>query len=292
MTRKFGARSIERWAQQPQGLVEIDQANPYARGLLAAIDPGVSLRLNGRLPTTVGAVRAVGKSGPALDYAATKTTYAADAAFAAACATSAGLTLCVLVDIDTLTNYGGLLSLQSATTTGVIFEWRIGLSATDAQIQAGRSGPSGALWSGVATGGPSLSAGQRNVSMMLVFPDNLVGSFPILYINGAVSSSYGISWSGSSGTTPVSTTSSNGLVIGGRGPDTTTQLDGRVSAVRIWGRGFSAADAIAFTADPTNPFRMYAPRVRRVRVSEQTSSLYVFNPMSGRGGAAARPLRY
>lgn len=254
----MASKKLVPWMRQPQYAAPVNKFHPLANGLLAVIDPAIAPLLNGRSPTSNTGVKGTGPSGQALKYSAAKTTWAFDAALNAGVTSPSGFSVFLLVDVNTLTNFGGLVSIQDTTTTKVACEFRIGTNATDSRLWFARSN-AGSLttWD---SGGNRITAGAKQIAICLTLADDQVNTAPIAYVNGVQFVMTQVSGAGQVGAVTVPTT--NGLVIGGRSPDTATQLDGSIYRQGFWNRPLSPGEATQITA---NPWQISAPLVRRRR---------------------------
>jgi len=248
------------WDSQPQEAVG---PNPASTGLIVYIDPAIDPRVNGKFPTSNPTTPIVGANGRGLQFTGgnKKVTWAFDAGLAAAVTGPSGFTAALLFDLDAATNYGGLLSFQNTTTSGAAFEIRLGASAsTDTKIQVLRA--TSETYRAKDTGENRFSAGDKNIVLVVSFPDNDVTSQGTAWINGTAYPLNSGAIGSATGTVGTPTTGS--LVLGGRGPDSVTYLDGKVYALRIWDRELSASEV---PKTPEDMWSLAAPQTILVPVS-------------------------
>ena len=251
------------WTVQPQSPVGINRTHPVGEAVLAYFNAGESLRFGNNSPTTIGGTPSVGVAGSCVDYAATKTQYPFDASIANGLANASGCAVLVVCDVDALTNYGGIFSSQNTYLTGGALELRLGISSTDSKIYMLRCA-SGGLFRDYATSSNRIAAGDKNVRLLVSFPNNNVQSAPTVYVNGVAYSAPDVG--SSSGTGNVLAATSSGICLGGRSADTATQLDGRIYNVWLIGRGVTEAEGIDLTRTPSSPYALFVPQTRRIWV--------------------------
>lgn len=276
----MSGRVQRRWRGQPNSALR--SQGLHGSGLLALWNPRVSLRFGGDYPTTVGGTLATSESSACADFASTKMQFPFNNFLANGIVTSAGMAFLALVDVDTLSGYGCIFSSED-TTTQKCTEIRIGSAATDSKIWVTRgtsAAPGNGAYRGFDSGANRISAGDRNVRILISFADNDVQTVPILIINGT---QYTMSASGSGvATGTVAAPTSNGVSLGGRSADTVTPMDGRIKFAALWGRGLSVDAGIRYTKDVDSPYQLVRPKRRRVwAVSSGTSDI------AASGGAVA-----
>ena len=235
---------------QPQEALSGDKAS-LGRAVLGIFNPGASLRFGAKDPTTLGGTVTVGGAGRCIDYPGnTKTQYPFDANVANAIVTAAGCAVLAVLDVDTLSNYGCIFSSQDTTTQKCALELRIGSAATDSKIWVTRgtsAAPGAGAYRGFDSGANRISAGDRNVRILISFADNDVQTVPILIINGT---QYTMSYVFGTATGVVAAPTSNGVSLGGRSADTVTPMDGRIYGAWLIGRSVSSQEGIALTTNP------------------------------------------
>ena len=245
------------WTVQPQYAAGINRAHPVGKDVIAFFNAGGSLRFGRDFPTTIGGTPSVGAAGRCIDYASTKTQYPFDASIANGLVTAAGCAVLLVFDVDALTNYGGLISLQDTTTQKTALECRVGVSSSDSWLYSERGTSVASAFRGFKAGSGSngLAAGDKFIRLLVSFADNNVQKYPNYYLNGVLSVGQD---AGGAATGVVAAPTANGLCLGGRSPDTATKLDGRIYNVWLIGRGVTEAEGIALTQTPSSPYALFA----------------------------------
>jgi hypothetical protein len=243
---------------QPQYAVPVNRSNPLTRGLLTAINLGASHASREVMPSTQTGTHRIGLAGKGLDYSSQKTQYPVDAALSSGCTTESGCSIFSLIDVDALTNYGGVLALQDAAGTRNVFELRIGSAATDSKIQVVRAGTN--YYSSWDTGANRITAGDKSVPIVVTWDTNHLGAYtyaPVIYVKGVA---YATTALHDAGAEDVANAISTGLILGSR-QDGVTKLDGAIYVVAVWGRGLSEYEAREVSR---NPWQLLAPIPRRI----------------------------
>lgn len=266
------------WTVQPQYSSGINRAHPVGKDVLAYFNAGESLRFGSSFPTTIGGTQSIGKAGRCIDYASTKTQYPVQSRIASACATSAGCSVLLVFDVDTLTNYGCLISLQNTSVASNTIEIRVGYLATDSFIMTGRNKAGGTSTPQFATSANQIAAGDKRIRLLVSWPDQLVQSAPTYYLNGI---SLTPTFKVGTDTGNVGAATTNGLCLGGRSADTVTPLDGRIYNAWLIGRAVTAAEGITLTQTPSSPYALFASQPIDIWVPSAGGTTYTLSADSG-----------
>ena len=241
---------------QPQYPVGIDRSNPLTVGLSGVFSPltsgGMRNLVAGVFPTSDTGTLRVTRKGVLRDYVSgQKSTFANRADYGLAGA----MTIVVIADVDTLTNYGALVSCQDTTTTNG-WELRLGFGVTDSRILMHRANTDLRQYTAAASN--LILAGSLNNFIAVTFPSAAVDTAPTYNINGV--QYFGALISGSATGAAIASTST--LDIGARASGG-TQLDGGVQLVLLWNRALSFAELEQIRA---NPWQIFPPLEREIYV--------------------------
>jgi len=236
--------------QQPNQPIPADLSIDGLVGLLYPSGAGLIDVLNNNQPSADTSSRRIGKLGLYSDYnSSDQTEFSNKLNYGLASA----MTLIVIFDADTLTNYGALISCQdSAATNG--FELRLGSGATDGNMQLIRANTD---WEGWRVGGASvISAGTKDNFVAISCNDADIGTSPAFYnINGTKRTD---TTSASNGGTGNQVASTHSLFVGRR-ESGVTQLDGAVNLIALFDRAltFNETESIR-----SNPYGLTQPRTQ------------------------------
>ena len=243
------------WTRQPQFPVPIDWGNPVTVGLQAAFSPVtgrmVDTSQNGSTPPSADTgTQQIGIAGISRAYTGgTKSTFANSPRYGLASA----MTLVVVCDVNTLTNYGALISCENQPDVSG-WELRVGNGPTDSVILASRS-TSGGYYQ-YKTGANRINAGSKNNFVAVTYPSALVESTPSFYVNGVA---YAAVFVGNT-STGAQLASTLTLDIGARAAGT-TQLDGAVLFAGLWNRALAAGEIESLRG---NTSQVYLGQSRRI----------------------------
>lgn len=241
--------------QQPNFPVEVDCSDPLTRGMRGAFTSQGFMRdeFNAVQAASDNSTQKRTLSGAQRDYASLqRTTFPNRADYGL----SSASTVVVIADVDTLTDYGALISCQNTTTTNG-WELRLGNTATDSRIISHRANTSEKQFA--ASAGNLIAAGSRRNFISVSYPNSSVESVPTFNVNGV---SYTGSATVGSATGPF-TASTAQLAIGAR-LGGTTSLDGAVLFAGLWSRvlSFSELESIRL-----NPWKIFRPKSSRALVA-------------------------
>ena len=251
--------------RQPQFPAPIDWSNPVNIGLQATFSPVMGVMfdtsLSGAIRSTVDTgTRQVSDPGVSRGYTAgQRSTFASSSRYGL----TGAMTIVVIFDANTLTNYSALLSCQDTTTTNG-WELRLGASSGSSEVLMHRA--NAADYRQFATAANRFTAGSKN-NFLAVTCAPTIETAPVVYANGILYNTASIA--GAITGSPTASTST--LDIGARTAGT-TQLDGAVLFAALWSRALSAAEIESLRR---NHAQVYQPAPRRMWV-----------PVSAGGSAA------
>ena len=189
----------------------------------------------------------VSQDGHALDYSGTANTqYAHQTQYAV----TGAITIVALIQVDALSNFGGIVSKQQSSTQKIPFELRLGASATDAAIDFVR-GDTGARQHYGASN--ALAAGY-------------VGALVVTYPTGAMGQTDGKAYTrnGTLGLTVLASAGTGNATDDGTSPvwigrrrDGATQFDGRIFYTALFNQELAPREAQSIVE---NPWQLFAPR--------------------------------
>lgn len=198
--------------------------------------------LHGKLPTVDTSTIRVDHDAILSDYADQDTRFSLINDYTL---TGKPMTLVVICDVDTLTNFGAMISCQSTTTTNG-WEFRIGLSGTSSEILYHRANTT---FKQFGTTGNKLTAGTKNNFIAVTTPDDQVEVAPTIYVNGQEFSTVA---KGGSGT--GSMTDSTGNLFLGRRDGAVTKLDGAIKLVAMWNKTLTFTELESLRKNPWQLF--------------------------------------
>lgn len=166
------------------------------------------------------------------------------------------MSVAVWLDINSLTNYGALISKGTGTGTNQPFELRIGSGPTDGKVELLRAGGS-SFRSFTASAGNTVVAGANQFIAAVAGPE--IQEVTSFFVNGATSS--GID-TGNTGT--GSPTGTSGPIYIGKRADGVTYLDGNILAIGLWKRKLSGQELQRLRQ---SPYQLLTPRRIWVPVS-------------------------
>lgn len=147
------------------------------------------------------------------------------------------LTIIVIFDLNSLSNYGALVSKNAGTTTNLPYELRVGAAAADSHIEFVRANASAYKAWDASSASNLFSAGTKN-NCIAVTQSADMSAAPIFIANGVVTSP-----SLAGGTGSGAPTSDGGSLYLGKRGDGVTYLDGAEAIVAVWnGRQLSAGE--------------------------------------------------
>ena len=244
------------WARQPQFPVGIDQSNPIAAGLQATFSPVLGRMVDtyqggSALSTGDTGAPSIGAAGISRAYSGgTKSTFANSPRYGLASA----MTIVIICDVNTLTNFGALISCQNdATTAG--WELRLGASGTDSKMNIHRANQSS--YNQYSTAANRVVAGSKNNFIAVTYSSSAIDSSPTCYVNGL---SFTTTLSNSTGSGGAQTASTGTLDIGARAAGT-TQLDGAVLFAALWNRALSADEVESVRRNSSQVYQAPARRI-------------------------------
>lgn len=258
------------WRTQPTGPVTVDWNSPFAQWLAFFIAPiGGTLQEVVRAAGTASnsSTRRATTDGMAADYANQQSTFSHNAKYDIL----GPITLITCVDVDTLTNYGAIISKNSGTTTNLPYELRIGDGATDSQIGFVRANSNYRAFR--ASTSNTLSAGSQRNIVAVTQTANIQNS-PIFYVNGTTYSGV-VSGTAPGGTGSGAPTSNSGLLYIGKRGDGVTYLDGAIRWVVGFSRILSANEIAVFSA---NPYQIFRPLELQISSPPPPRIYYVAGP--------------
>ena len=170
------------------------------------------------------------------------------------------MTIVVIFDANTLTNYSALLSCQDTTTTNG-WECRLGASSGSSEVLMHRA--NAADYRQFATAANRFTAGSKN-NFVAVTCAPTIETAPVVYANGIVYNTASVA--GTITGSPTASTST--LDIGARALGT-TQLDGAVLFAALWNRSLSATEIESLRR---NHAQVYQPAPRRMWAANVAST--------------------
>lgn len=249
------------WTRQPQQIVGVNKSNPIANGLGGLFDARFAVDLlTGVRATTDTATRVVSKSGVAAVFSGTNHQ---EYPSTPQNTNISALSLFVLFEANSLTNYSPLIAKQASGTTYNEYEFRLGNSPTDSKLCNLASDGAGhyvihALSANAITAGlgTAQSVGYTRNSGLL--NGTATAEF---YANGLLQSSR----SDFVNANPGNTAASNGSPVWlGRRSDGVTQFDGLIYYAAVWNRILLAQE---FASLARNPWQLFASRRTRRYIS-------------------------
>ena len=240
--------------RQPQFPAPIDWNNPVTLGLQATFSPVMGVMfdtsLSGAVRSTVDTgTMQVSDPGVSRGYTAgQRSTFASSSRYGL----TGAMTIVVIFDANTLTNYSALLSCQDTTTTNG-WEFRLGASSGSSEVLMHRA--NAADYRQFATAANRFTAGSKN-NFVAVTCAPTIETAPVVYANGILYNTASIA--GAITGSPTASTST--LDIGARASGT-TQLDGAVLFAALWSRALSAAEIESLRR---NHAQVYQPAPRRM----------------------------
>lgn len=158
------------------------------------------------------------------------------------------LTILAVLDVNALSNYSAIIGKQSATTTNVPYELRLGITPTDSRINFVRANSTNYYESGGDTS--VVASGSRLVRLAISCTAD-VRPTVYTYVNGASYTKTAVPI----GSLPTDTGSSSVHI--GRRFDGATQFAGNIYYVGLMKRMITSAEVEIFTS---RPFSLYRPR--------------------------------
>ena len=221
-----------KFTRQPQFTVGLDRNNPITVGLQATFSPVMGRMVdthqgNSVASTSDTGTQQIGVAGISRAYSATTgSIFANRPRYQLASA----MTIVIIVDVNTLTNYGTLISCFAG---GEGWELDIGSQVSISNIFVQRVNATGAVQ--YSSGANRLTAGSKNNFIAVTYPSSAIESVPTIYVNGVAYSGSLLSSIGTG-----AQVASTATLKMGAGPG--TQLDGAVLFAALWSRALSADD--------------------------------------------------
>ena len=249
------------WTRQPQYPVGIDRSNPLTLGLKGAFSVvGTSVlydSVNKALPITDNGLYKPTPQGVFRDFSGSAGQTATFPNRADYRLTGA-MTIIVIADVDTLTNYGGLVACADTPTTNG-WELRLGRAVTSSAIMFHRSN-AGGFRQFTASNVDLIATGSKNNFIAVSYADELIETAPAFFnVNG---SRYTPVTSIDGTGTGAQTGSVDPLYIATR-EDNVTRLDGAIGLVLLFDRSLSFSETESIRK---NPWQLFQPLPRRLYV--------------------------
>jgi len=231
---------------QPQNACRINRSHPLAANILEIIvgNNPKSLLL-GLSPTTDTSTKRTDLGNVCRAYSSQQTIYPNSQAKNA-------LSFLVVISVDALTNYGGVVACQdTASTNG--YEFRLGAGATDSKLDVVKANSGTWQWQ-ASSSTNQLSAGDKNVAIVINLYSDL-GTAVEYFFNGKKVTASTLGTPTGSGAMVAST---NSLYLGSR-PDGVTKLAGSISLFVPFNRTLTDAEAFNLM---NNPWKVLADSSR------------------------------
>jgi hypothetical protein len=235
--------------KQPQISYKVNHAHPLAKGLKALFVATPTRLIDVLSPTqfpTDTSARGINSKHIKRTYTSSSTSsiFTNNTNYGLA----SPLTIAAILDVDTLTDYGGLIACQNDPTSNG-WELRLGNGVTDSNILFHRSHATD--FRQHTSGADRLTAGTQNNCVIVSSTSNLIEVVPTFIINGVAYT--GID-NGAGGGTGAQIASTANLYIGKRSDDVTIFYGG-VSIIALWNK---ALPIVACELFRYNPWALFA----------------------------------
>lgn len=247
------------WDRQPPAGTEASRTW-RDRGLVALFDVRAGIEvINGNRATTNLSGRIVtSSSGEAADFSATQRQYYAHRP---AYATTGPMSLVVLCDVDTLTNYGALIT-KGVYSSNLNYELRLGYGPSDSTFGVVRSG-GGSYAAFAIAGADTIAAGANAVCIVITFDSSDTTPNTVLWVNRT-------KFTKTQSPSGVAVTDGGDDVIIASRQDVFTYLDGRIYFIGLFNRQLFDVDAQEIIS---RPWSLYEARRIWVPVSSSGGSV-------------------
>jgi hypothetical protein len=249
----------EPWTTQPQSNeVAVDLANPLAQGFIGHVNCGT--RMWCETPLTPGAnppVAVTSRNARGLQYNGNAyTTVGPTRSFYDRLVNPKGMTAAVLVDVDSLATYSGIVNChQSNGATYNPFELRIGSASTDGKINVVRATASG--YRQHKTGDVDVvAAGDKQLLIVVSFSSANVESDATIWVKRT---KYVVAPFDGAGSGPA--VPDYGAAHIGTRWDATTKFYGTLWGIWFWERPLTDAEVFMLY---DNPWQVFKPCERRI----------------------------